>query len=138
MHRPFTIKHYRVSTHPPVGLRCRLPPYRKTGTNVILTDTLTPTPVSPDGGTYLLLRSDKRLYLFQTTPAINITWQAKTGLASLFANGFSSSLSEADLQPAIYQIERVRVNTDGTINRFPTEQTIQITATSHFELPKNW
>lgn len=111
---------------------------QKKGTSFLFADTLTHTPAGPDAGTYILLRSDKRLYLLQTTPELNLTWRAKAGLAPLYRKGFTGSVTEADLLPGVYLLERLRVNENGSIDRSPTGQRIVATAQAHSVIPKNW
>ncbi|GAB4045264.1 hypothetical protein GCM10028810_16190 [Spirosoma litoris] len=112
----------------------------KTNGSFTLGDSTTIIPAAPDAGSYILLRSSQRLYLFQTTPIINQAWRSRVGLADLFKKGFSSSISESAVVPATYQVERLIVQADGAIERHPTGQTITAIANSQAqpEIKKNW
>lgn len=111
---------------------------QKNQDNLVLTDTASVTPTSPDAGTYLLIRSSKRLYLFQTTPRLTSSWKAAVGMQNLFRKGISGIISEAKVDPATYQIERLVVTPDGVIERYPTGQTITATPQVRRGIQKNW
>ena len=105
-----------------------------------LNDTTAITPAAPDAGTYILLKSSKRLYLFQTTPIVNHSWRTSIGLSNLFQKGFSTTFPESGIEPETYQIERLLVQPDGIIKRYPTGQAITAVANSPTQptIQTNW
>ena len=111
---------------------------QKTKDGFVFTDTTFLTPVGPDAGTYLLARSSKRVYLFPTTPTLTSSWKATVGIQNLFRKGVSGFFSEAELEPATYQIERIIVTTKGATERYPTGQLITATPQIRRDIQKNW
>ncbi|GAB4033547.1 hypothetical protein [Spirosoma jeollabukense] len=122
----------------PTGPLKPLSSMEKTNHAFMLIDTAAINPVGPDAGTYILLRSVKRLYLYQTSPYVNPSLKASLGLANLFVNGFSSSIAEVELEPGTYQIERLLVKPDGAIERYPTAQSLTATPQARRDIEKNW
>ncbi|MBD2756630.1 hypothetical protein [Spirosoma validum] len=110
----------------------------KTGDSFVFTDTTAVTSIGPDAGTYILARSAKRIYLFPTIPTLTSSWKANIGLQDLFRKGISSSFSEAELDSATYQIERLIVRADGGFERHPTDQTITAAPQKRRDIQKNW
>jgi hypothetical protein len=122
----------------PTGPLKPLSSIEKKDNRFTLTDTASVNPVGPDAGTYILLRSTKRLYLYLTSPYVNPSLKASIGLADLFIKGFSSPILEADLDPETYQIERLIVQSDGSIDRYPTGQMLIATPQARRDIEKNW
>ncbi len=111
---------------------------QKTKDGFVFTDTTFLTPAGPDAGTYLLARSPKRVYLFPTIPTLTSSWKATVGIQNLFRKGVSGFFSEAELESATYQIERIIVTTKGATERYPTGQLITVTPQIRRDIQKNW
>lgn len=104
----------------------------------VFNDTTSVSPSGPDTGIYLLLRGPKRLYLFPTTPTVSSSWKATLGIDDLFKQEIFGSLSEAEVDSATYQIERLIVISDGRIKRYPTGQIITANPQKNRDIQKNW
>lgn len=122
----------------PTGPLKPLSSIEKNNNRFTLTDTAADNPVGPDAGNYILLRSARRLYLYQTSPYVNPSLKGSLGLAGLFIKGFSSPIAEVELDPETYQIERLLVKTDGAIEHYPTGQTLTATPQPSQDIEKNW
>lgn len=122
----------------PTGPLKPLSSIENTNHRFTLIDTTAFNPVGPDAGNYILLRSARRLYLYQTSPYVNPSLKASLGLADLFIKGFSCPISEVELEPGTYQIERLFVKPGGGIERYPTGQTLTATPQASQDIEKNW
>lgn len=105
---------------------------------ITLTDSVSLNPFGRDAGTYLLLRSPKRIYLFLTTPNLLHSLKVQLGLREPFANGFSARILESELEPTTYQLERLLIHPDGTTERYPTDQVVVAHPQVRQEIKKNW
>lgn len=105
---------------------------------ISLRDTSFRNQVQKDANTYILLRSAKRLYLYQTTPSLNSGRKARFGLAPVFGTGFTAQFAEAQLDTATYQVERLIVLPDGHAERHPTGQQIKAQVVAAKDIQKNW
>ncbi len=123
---------------PATGSTAPFTAIQKTQDSFVFSDTTVGTPAGPDAGTYVLARSARRVYLFPTLPTLTSSWRASVGLQPLFRKGFSGSIPEAELEPGLYQIDRLTIHPNGTVDRRPTRQTITATAQVHQDIPKNW
>lgn len=110
----------------------------QTKDSFIITDQTTPNSFGRDAGNYLLLRSAKRIYLFQTTPNLLHSLKVQLGLRKPFTNGFSTQVAEGWLTPDTYQLERLVINPDGTFERHPTGQLLVARPQANQEIKKNW
>ena len=125
---------YQPATGPPAPFTS----VQKSQNSFSFSDTTALTPAGPDAGTYVLARSAKRIYLFPTLPTLTSSWRASVGLQPLFRKGVSGSVSEGELAPGTYQLDRLTVHTDGTIDQRPTGQTITAATQVQRDIPKNW
>ena len=94
--------------------------------------------IGPDAGIYTLLRSDRRLYLFSTTPTLQQSARTKLGLALPTATGFSVRIGDSEIEPGRYAVEIVQVDPSGTLTRSATGQTLTVLPTKRNVLKKNW
>ncbi|OIN58352.1 hypothetical protein [Arsenicibacter rosenii] len=111
---------------------------KQANNQITISDTSFQNQTGKDANTYVLLRSPKRLYLYQTTPTLNSGRKARFGLAPVFGKGFTAQIAEAYLDTATYQLERLIVRIDGRIERHPTGQFIKAQFIGEKDIEKNW
>ncbi len=97
-----------------------------------------PFAIGPDAGMYTLLRSDRRLYLFSTTPTLQSSARTKLGLAMPTATGFSVQIGDSEIDPGKYAVEILQVERSGKLTRSATGQTLTILPAKQTVLKKNW
>ncbi len=105
---------------------------------VVLAEPQLPFVIGSDAGIYTLLRSDRRLYLFSTTPALQQSARTKLGLTLPTATGFSVKIGESEIDPGRYAVELVQVEPSGKLTRAATAQTLTVLPTKQTVLKKNW
>ncbi len=95
-------------------------------------------PVSRDAGTYVTLRSARRLYVFSTTPHRNGSIGARLGLGPLFAPGFSTRVREIDVEPDTYAVGVLMIDAKGNRRERPLNEVFVATGQSGSGIEKNW
>ena len=110
----------------------------KQNSQITINDSTEVAPNLTDPGTYLLLRSTKRLYLFQTQPTRNQSRLAQLGVKPIFLAGFSTQINEQELDPGTYRINKLRVSLPGHCFVQATNDTIIIRQSTHRDIQKNW
>lgn len=105
---------------------------------VLLAEPEMPFAIGPNAGIYTLLRSDRRLYLFSTTPTLRASVRTKVGLALPTATGFSVRIGDSEIDPGRYAVEIVQVEPSGNLTRAATSQTFTVLPTKRNALKKNW
>ena len=105
---------------------------------VKLAESQLPFAIGPDAGMYTLLRSDRRVYLFSTTPTLQQSARAKLGLALPTATGFSVQIGDSEIDSGRYAVELVQIEPSGRVLRSATGQTLTVLPAKRNALKKNW
>ena len=91
-----------------------------------------------DSRAFVVARSLKRTYLFQTRQNQNLVGRARFWPATPFTTGFTAPIPDNELDAGTYRLFVLTVATGGQLTLHPTGRTIAPTGSSAAPVQKNW
>ena len=91
-----------------------------------------------DEGIYLMVRSPKRTYLFQTRQNRASLGQSELWPGRAFTNGFTAEVFPNELEAGAYRLLVLTVGSDGRLTLHPTGQTLASAGPTTAPTIKNW